>query len=65
MAEEEKADMEKIIKAVEQYWQTGKVTDITCERCGGLIQITPLGETNRAFSASCPCGLYHDTLRGL
>jgi len=54
-----------LIEAMEQYWQLGKVMDIKCDRCGGLIEVTPIGELARAYSVNCPCGRYVDTMRGL
>ena len=54
-----------LAKALEQYWQVGKVVDVKCDRCGGLIDVAPIGQMGRAFSANCPCGLYKDTMRGL
>jgi hypothetical protein len=63
--EDSKPNIDLLVKAVEQYWQTGKVVDAKCDRYGGLIEVTPRGEMGRAFSVNCPCGRYKDTMRGL
>lgn len=61
----DKPNIDLLVKAWEQYSQFGKVVDAKCDHCDGLIEITPLGNMGRAFSANCPCGRYKDTMRGL
>ena len=60
---EEKPDIDKVIKALEEYHQTGQVQTVKCQRCGSNLQISPLGDS--ALRLSCSCGLYEDRLRGL
>ncbi len=59
----ERAYLEKISAAMEEYNSTGKVSNVKCEDCSCPIKITPLGDT--AISISCSCGKYSDTLRGI
>ena len=63
--ESDKPIIELLICALEEYSREGKVENVRCDRCGGLIEITPVGETGRALKADCPCGRYRDNMRGL
>ena len=63
--ESTKPNIDLLVKALEEYWQGGKVASVRCDRCGGLIEVTPEGEMGRAFSVNCPCGRYKDTMRRL
>jgi hypothetical protein len=60
-----KPNIELLVMALEQYWREGKVFNVKCDKCGGLLEVTPKGEMASAFSIKCPCGWYNDTMRGL
>ena len=60
-----KPNIDLLVKAMEQYWQVGKIVNIKCDGCGELIEVKPKGEMGNAFSVTCPCGRYKDTMRGL
>ena len=63
--ESDKPSIDLLISAYEEYSRAGKVHSIRCDRCGRLIEITPVGETGRALKADCLCGRYRGNMRGL
>jgi hypothetical protein len=58
-------DVKLMMAAMEEYGRDGKVSGVRCDLCGGLLEVTPIGETGRSLSVKCPCGRYKDTMRGL
>ena len=49
--------------ALEEFFRTGKVTTIRCDRCGGVIDIHSLGDSTSAWEVSCPCGRFNGPAR--
>jgi hypothetical protein len=49
--------------ALEEFARDGAVTSVRCDVCGSLIEIKTIGD--EVYSASCNCGKFRDTLRGI
>jgi len=52
-----------LLAAYEEYSRDGKISTVKCDACGGLLEITRLGDT--ALTVRCRCGRFEDTMRGL
>lgn len=57
------ARLPRALRALEEHRELGAVATVHCDRCDGLLSVTPLGD--EAWRMSCDCGRYDDTLRGL
>jgi hypothetical protein len=57
-------DLLKILEdAFLEFKRDGKVSTVHCFKCKGLIEIKAL--TDSAWSITCPCGRFTDTLHGI
>lgn len=59
----EKPSIGTLEKALGEFSQKGEVESVRCERCGSLIRIIQMNESD--LRVECDCGLYNDNLRGL
>ncbi|WP_437876800.1 hypothetical protein [Sorangium sp. So ce513] len=55
--------MELLDLALGEFMRDGRVSSVWCDVCGGLIEVEAIGDS--AYSVSCACGRFRDTLRGI
>lgn len=52
-----------VLLAAREEFHTLGTCSVKCDRCGGIVTITALGDA--VWQADCPCGRYRLSMKGL